>query len=37
MNLVMKEAYEINSHDEERFVGQLMIKGDCIKTISEIN
>ncbi len=37
MNLVIDNAYEINSGDQARFIGRLMIKGDCIVTISEFN
>jgi small nuclear ribonucleoprotein (snRNP)-like protein len=37
MNLVIDNAYEINSLNEPTFIGRLMIKADCIVTISEFN
>ena len=37
MNLVIENAYEINPLNQKKFIGQLMIKGDCIVTISEFN
>ncbi len=37
MNLVIDNAYEVNSLNEQKFIGRLMVKADCIVTISEFN
>jgi small nuclear ribonucleoprotein E len=37
MNLVIDNAYEINSSNQKKFVGQLMVKGDCVVTVSVFN
>ena len=37
MNLVIDNAYEINSSNQKKFIGQLMVKGDCVVTVSVFN
>nr|UXY87637.1 small nuclear ribonucleoprotein E [Cryptomonas curvata] len=37
MNLVIDNAYEINSSVEKKFIGRLMVKADCIVTICEFS
>ncbi len=35
MNLVIDNAYEIDSFEQKKFIGRLMVKADCIITICE--
>lgn len=36
MNIVLDDAFYINSFSKSSNLGQVLIKGDCIVTISEV-
>ncbi|AFP65304.1 small nuclear ribonucleoprotein E (nucleomorph) [Chroomonas mesostigmatica CCMP1168] len=37
MNIVLENAFEINSSGKNIFLGHIMIKGDCIAIISDLS